>query len=230
MSYKLLLLLPFIGAIFTFAAGKLNSKLAFYFAQIIGITLFATTLNIFFNYTQPIDIAIEWFSFGTTVLPFGIYIDHLSLVMLLIATGLGMLDIHFSHDYMKEEIDQARYYAKVLFFIGGMILLVSAKELLGLFVGWEFMRLASYLLISFWHQTKAPADAGVVQAPDNKYGKQAKTKHDEIKIDGKMINTQADTEQSGRGYAGYAAGAERKVIPVLQDQPGNLTETEGDDG
>src|SRR3990172_7289530 len=55
-----------------------------------------------------------------------------------------------------------------------------------------------------------PADAGVLQAPDNKYGKQAKTKHDEIKIDGKMINTQADTEQSGRGYAGYRS-EERRV-------------------
>src|SRR3990172_6448436 len=65
---------------------------------------------------------------------------------------------------------------------------------------------------------------------DDKYGKQAKTKHDEIKIDGKMINTQADAEKSSRGYAGYAAGAERKVIPVLQDQPANLTKTEGDDG
>ena len=90
--------------------------------------------------------------------------------MLLIATGLGALDIHFSHDYMKDDPDQARYYAKILFFIGGMILLVSAKELIGLFVGWEFMGLASYLLISFWHTTKAPADAGVAAFLYTKFG------------------------------------------------------------
>ena len=51
-----------------------------------------------------------------------------------------------------------------------MILLVSAKELLGLFVGWEFMGLASYLLISFWHQTKDPADAGVAAFLYTKFG------------------------------------------------------------
>lgn len=161
MSYKLLLLLPFIGAVLSFVFGKINSKFAFYVAQAVGITLFLTTLNLFLSYTQPLDVSIDWFTFGNHTLPFGIYIDHLSLVMLLIATGLGALDIHFSHDYMKEDPHQPRYYAKILFFIGGMILLVSAKELLGLFVGWEFMGLASYLLISFWHQSKAPADAGV---------------------------------------------------------------------
>jgi NADH-quinone oxidoreductase subunit L len=62
---------------------------------------------------------------------------------------------------MGEDPHQPRYYAKVLFFIGGMILLVSARELVPLFVGWEFMGLASYLLISFWHQRRDPADAGV---------------------------------------------------------------------
>ena len=170
MNVALLIILPFTGAIATFIVGKLDKKYAFILAEIIGFTLFALVLNLFFNFTKPLDIALNWFTFGTTTLPFGIYIDHLSLVMLLIATGLGALDIHFSHDYMKEDPDQARYYAKILFFIGGMILLVSAKELLGLFVGWEFMGLASYLLISFWHKTKAPADAGVAAFLYTKFG------------------------------------------------------------
>jgi len=170
MNVALLLILPFTGAIATFIVGKIEKKYAFVLAEIIGFTLFALVLNLFFNFTKPLDIPMDWFTFATTTLPFGIYIDHLSLVMLLIATGLGALDIHFSHDYMKEDPDQARYYAKILFFIGGMILLVSAKELLGLFVGWEFMGLASYLLISFWHQNKAPADAGVAAFLYTKFG------------------------------------------------------------
>ena len=161
VQVTLLLLLPFVGAVFTFIAGKYKKSLAFWLAETIGLALFFLVLYIFFNYTEPLNYEINWFTFGNTTLPFGIYIDNLSLVMLLIATGLGALDIHFAHDYMAEEKDQARYYSKILFFIGGMILLVSAKELLGLFVGWEFMGLASYLLISFWHQTSAPADAGV---------------------------------------------------------------------
>ena len=166
----ILLLLPFVGTVVTFIAGKIDKRLAFWFAEIIGITLFLATLSIFASFSEPLSFDIDWFTFGGTTLPFGIYIDSLSLVMLLIATGLGALDIHFAHDYMKEEKDQSRYYAKVLFFIGGMILLVSTKELLGLFVGWEFMGLASYLLISFWHQSKAPADAGVSAFLYTKFG------------------------------------------------------------
>ena len=170
VQVTLLLLLPFVGAVFTFIAGKYKKSLAFWLAETIGLALFFLVLYIFFNYTEPLNYEINWFTFGNTTLPFGIYIDNLSLVMLLIATGLGALDIHFAHDYMAEEKDQARYYSKILFFIGGMILLVSAKELLGLFVGWEFMGLASYLLISFWHQTSAPADAGVSAFLYTKFG------------------------------------------------------------
>ncbi len=156
-----LLLLPMIGAVLAYVLGIKVRKLAFWTAEITGAILFLISLNLLLTYTGPIDIPMTWFEFGSLSIPFGIYIDKLSLVMLLIATGLGFLDIHFAHDYMAEDPHQPRYYAKVLFFIGGMILLVSAKDLVALFVGWEFMGLASYLLISFWHQQKDPADAGV---------------------------------------------------------------------
>ncbi len=166
----ILIFLPFIGSVFTFIVGKIYKKSAFICAYIISIILFSLTVYICISFTQALSFDLEWFSFGNITLPFGIYIDELSLVMLLIATGLGALDIHFSHDYMADERDQARYYSKVLFFIGGMILLVSAKEMLGLFVGWEFMGLASYLLISFWHQNSSPADAGVSAFLYTKFG------------------------------------------------------------
>ena len=156
-----LLLLPLIGAFFAFVLGLRKKSYAFWVAELTGLLLFAITVILLMNYTAPIDIPMTWFEVGAFSIPFGIYIDKLSLVMLLIATGLGLLDIHFAHDYMGDDPHQPRYYAKVLFFIGGMILLVSAKDLVGLFVGWEFMGLASYLLISFWHQQKDPADAGV---------------------------------------------------------------------
>ena len=157
----LLLLLPIVGAFFAFVLGQKKESYAFWVAEVTGALLFAITLILLIGYQAPIDIPMTWFEVGSFSIPFGIYIDQLSLVMLLIATGLGLLDIHFAHDYMGEDPHQPRYYAKVLFFIGGMILLVSAKDMVGLFVGWEFMGLASYLLISFWHQQKDPADAGV---------------------------------------------------------------------
>ena len=156
-----LLILPMFGAIGAFLLGKIDKRLAFWTAWSVGLALFLISFELFMTFTTPIDIPMRWFSFGEFSIPFGIYIDSLSLVMLLIATGLGFLDLHFSHDYMREEKDQSRYYAKMLFFIGGMILLVSAKDLISLFVGWEFMGLASYLLISFWHNKKEVADAGL---------------------------------------------------------------------
>jgi len=156
-----LLTLPMVGALVAFVFGKFNKKLAFWIAEIIGFALFLITLKLYAGYSEPIDIPMTWFTLGTFSIPFGIYIDELSLVMLLIATGLGFLDIHFAHDYMADDPYQPRYYAKVLFFIGGMILLVSAKDMISLFTGWEFMGLASYLLISFWHEKKEPADAGL---------------------------------------------------------------------
>jgi len=156
-----LLLLPFIGALVTFIIGKIDKRFSFWSAELIALILFILTLILFVNHNETIDISMRWFSLGSLSIPFGIYIDNLSLVMLLIATGLGFLDVHFAHDYMGHDKAQPRYYAKVLFFIGGMILLVSAKDMISLFVGWEFMGLASYLLISFWHEKNEPANAGV---------------------------------------------------------------------
>ena len=156
-----LLVLPMTGSLMAFIIGKIDRRYAFWSAELIGLALFLITLQLYSTYTAPIEMAFTWFHLGSFSIPFGIYIDELSLVMLLIATGLGFLDIHFAHDYMKTDASQPRYYAKVLFFIGGMILLVSAKDMVSLFMGWEFMGLASYLLISFWHQQRDPADAGV---------------------------------------------------------------------
>jgi len=156
-----LLLLPFFGAIIAYLLGLKRASLAFWTAEVTSALLFTISLYLLITYDGAIDLPMTWFEFGSLSIPFGIYIDKLSLVMLLIATGLGFLDVHFAHDYMAEDPHQPRYYAKVLFFIGGMILLVSAKDLVALFVGWEFMGLASYLLISFWHQKRDPADAGV---------------------------------------------------------------------
>ena len=158
----ILLVAPFIGAAVAYILGKFRQPLAFWTAEITGAILFLASVVIFMKYSNtPINYDIPWIHYGNFTIPFGIYIDHLSIVMLLIATGLGFLDIHFAHDYMGEDPDQPRYYAKVLFFIGGMILLVITKNLIGAFVGWEFMGLASYALISFWYYKKSAADAGM---------------------------------------------------------------------
>ena len=158
----ILLTAPFLGAVLAYVLGKAKRELSFWVAEVTGAILFLASLVLFFNYSHTvIDVDYTWIAYGDLKVPFGIYIDHLSIVMLLVATGLGFLDIHFAHDYMGEDPDQPRYYAKVLFFIGGMIILVITKDLIGAFVGWEFMGLASYLLISFWYYKNSAADAGM---------------------------------------------------------------------
>ena len=157
-----ILIAPFVGAVLAYTLGKLKINLAFWVAEIVGASLFAAAISIYMGYGDaPIEHAYTWIHYGDISLPFGIYIDKLSVVMLLVVTGLSFLDIHFAHDYMGDDPDQARYYAKVLFFVGGMILLVTAKELVGAFVGWELMGLASYALISFWFTKPAAANAGM---------------------------------------------------------------------
>jgi NADH-quinone oxidoreductase subunit L len=153
----LLVLLPFVGALLTYLAGN---RLSFWIGYGFGLALFSTAIYLFLNYENPITVSNNWIVFGNFIIPLGLYIDELSLVMLLIATGLGFLDIHFSKSYMAEEPEQKRYHSKVLFFIGGMVLLVTGGDMISVFFGWELMGLASYLLISFWHTKSAPADAG----------------------------------------------------------------------
>ena len=160
-SVGIYLVLPYLGAILAFVLGKMNEKSAFWVAEIVGAILFGTSIYLFITYSAPIDIDYTWINYGGIQLPLGIYIDHLSIVMLLVATGLGFIDIHFAHDYMGNDPDKPRYYAEVIFFIGGMILLVIAKDLIGAFAGWEFMGLASYALISFWYYKNSAANAGM---------------------------------------------------------------------
>src|ERR1700722_12758994 len=87
-------------------------------------------------------------------------LDPLSLVMLLVVTGVGFLIHIYSVGYMHEEEGYWRYFAYLNLFLFFMTTLVLAGNALVMFVGWEGVGLASYLLIGFWFQKKSAADAG----------------------------------------------------------------------
>jgi NADH-quinone oxidoreductase subunit L len=88
------------------------------------------------------------------------YLDRLSAVMALIVTGVGTLIHVYSIGYMKDDEGYARYFAYLNLFLFFMLLLVLGRSLLVLFVGWEGVGLASYLLIGFWFEDVAKARAG----------------------------------------------------------------------
>jgi NADH-quinone oxidoreductase subunit L len=101
-----------------------------------------------------------WISIGTLHIDFSFVLDQLSLVMLLIITGVGFLIHIYSIGYMKEDEGYARYFSYLNLFLFFMTTLVLAGNALVMFVGWEGVGLASYLLIGFWFSKTSAADAG----------------------------------------------------------------------
>lgn len=101
---------------------------------------------------------------------FTLNLDSLSLLMSLIITGIGFLIHVYSIGYMDDEEDFARYFAFLNFFVFSMLLLVLAGHLLVLFVGWEGVGLASYLLIGFWYTRPKAAQAATKAFVVNRIG------------------------------------------------------------
>jgi NADH-quinone oxidoreductase subunit L len=104
--------------------------------------------------------APSWISVGALHVDFGSVLDPLSLVMLLIVTGVGFLIHVYSVGYMHNDDGYWRFFAYLNLFLFFMTVLVQAGNALVMFVGWEGVGLASYLLIGFWFQKTSAADAG----------------------------------------------------------------------
>jgi NADH-quinone oxidoreductase subunit L len=102
----------------------------------------------------------EWMPTGTLSVDVALQLDQLSMVMTLIITGIGSLIHIFSVGYMQDDPGYPRYFAYLNLFVFFMLLLVLGANYPLMFVGWEGVGLCSYLLIGFWFQEKANADAG----------------------------------------------------------------------
>ena len=101
-----------------------------------------------------------WIQTGTLQVDLAFQVDQLSIVMLLVVTGVGSLIHIFSVGYMGEDPGYARYFAYLNLFVVFMLVLVLGASFPVMFVGWEGVGLCSYLLIGFWFSDKANADAG----------------------------------------------------------------------
>jgi NADH-quinone oxidoreductase subunit L len=110
---------------------------------------------------QPIIVDLwRWLPVGELQIDFGLQVDQLSTVMLLIVTGVGSLIHLFSVGYMKEDPGYARYFSYLNLFVVFMLVLVLGSSFPVMFIGWEGVGLCSYLLIGFWFNDKVNADAG----------------------------------------------------------------------
>ena len=102
----------------------------------------------------------SWMPAGGYDLGFGFQLDQLSMVMVLVITGVGTLIHLFSVGYMRDDPGYPRYFAYLNLFVAFMLVLVLGSSYPVLFVGWEGVGLCSYLLIGYWFREKANADAG----------------------------------------------------------------------
>jgi NADH-quinone oxidoreductase subunit L len=162
----LLVLLPLAGFLLN---GLLGRRLGPIFVNVVGVGLplaaFAVAVwgwrILEAGGGEPlIETVFTWALIGDHVFEVSFYLDRLSAVMALIVTGVGTLIHVYSIGYMKDDEGYARYFAYLNLFLFFMLLLVLGRSLLVLFVGWEGVGLASYLLIGFWFEDVAKARAG----------------------------------------------------------------------
>lgn len=162
----LLVLLPLLGFVLN---GLLGARLGPRFVHTVGVGMptlaFILALIVWRGLEagggSPIVATLyTWASFGEQVLSVGLYLDRLSAIMVLIITGVGALIHLYSVGYMQGDAGYARYFAYLNLFLFFMLLLVLGSSLLVVFVGWEGVGLASYLLIGFWFQDADKARAG----------------------------------------------------------------------
>ncbi len=156
----IILLLPLLGGI-TLAAWPGEPPRAV--TRLIGIgsvlIAFMLAVSIFFQMLglAPDDRTFtsglyQWIDIGGMSLDLSILVDPLSVMMVLIITGVGMLIHVFSAEYMEHDRDYRRFFAEMNLFVFAMLLLVLAGNFFFLIVGWAFVGLASYLLIGFWYE------------------------------------------------------------------------------
>lgn len=139
---------------------------------LVSFICFSYLLYSYVEYSsQPITVTLfHWIPLQELKTDFSLYIDPLSLLMSLIITGVGFLIHVYSIGYMEYDEDFARYFACMNFFIFAMLLLVLAKDLLLLYVGWEGVGLASYLLIGYYYSKPAAPKAATKAFVVNRIG------------------------------------------------------------
>ena len=161
-------LLPFVGFLLNGLLGhRLPKAVVSAIALIAPLISFLIVLRDAFlvwsgSVTMPFveQDAPAWISLGALRVDFGSVLDPLSLVMLLIVTGVGFIIHVYSVGYMHDDEGYWRYFAYLNLFLFFMTVLVQAGNALVMFVGWEGVGLASYLLIGFWFHKTSAADAG----------------------------------------------------------------------
>ena len=158
--------LPLFGAVFLLLIGRKADKWGHLLATAMSAGSFVLGLLHFFAMTNRSteDRAITqtlftWIEVGTFKVDAALLLDQLSICFVLLISGVGTLIHIYSISYMSHDENRRRFFAYLNLFIAAMLLLVLGNSYLNLYVGWEGVGLASYLLIGFWNKKPAYATA-----------------------------------------------------------------------
>jgi len=158
-------LLPLAGAAINGFMGRRSSRRAVTTVALVFCgAAFAMALYVaarFSSVSLPYqEVLTTWIRAGNFSVDFAFYLDQLSLVMLLVVTGVGFLIHIYSVGYMWDDPGYYRFFSYLNLFMFFMLTLVLANSYLMMFIGWEGVGLASYLLIGFWFIRDSAAAAG----------------------------------------------------------------------
>jgi NADH-quinone oxidoreductase subunit L len=169
----LILFLPLLSVavitLFTLHSKVLSSLISIG-AVVTGFIL--TVLFITANGFHPevTETSISWLSIGGLNVDFGLKLDALSMMMLLIVTGVGGAIHIYSYEYMHEDRSMARFFAFLSLFTFSMLGIVLANNFLMMFIFWELVGVSSYLLIGFWFEKPSAGDAAKKAFITNRLG------------------------------------------------------------
>jgi NADH-quinone oxidoreductase subunit L len=156
----LILFLPLLSAaVITLFTLKYRNVSALLSIGAIVISFVSTVTFIAANGWVTGESAVNWLSIGGLNIDFGLKLDHLSEMMMLIVTGVGGAIHIYSYGYMDHDRSKARFFAFMSLFTFSMLGIVLANNFIELFIFWELVGVSSYLLIGFWFEKPSAADA-----------------------------------------------------------------------
>jgi len=167
----LILFLPLLAAgiitLFTLRNKAVSATLSIG-AIVIGFVF--TLAVIKFGGWDARELSVNWLSIGSLNVDFGLKLDGLSLMMLLVVTGVGSAIHIYSYGYMHDDPGFSRFYACMSLFTFSMLGIVLSNNFLQLFIFWELVGVSSYLLIGFWFEKPSAADAAKKAFITNRLG------------------------------------------------------------
>ncbi|OBJ17499.1 NADH-quinone oxidoreductase subunit L [Mycobacterium colombiense] len=162
----LLVALPLAGAAILLFGGRRTDRWGHWLGCATALAAFGVGLSLLSELLgRPADDRVihqrvfSWIPVGQLQVDLGLQIDQLSVCFVLLITGVGSLIHIYSVAYMAEDLDRRRFFGYLNLFLASMLLLVVADNYVVLYVGWEGVGLASYLLIGFWYHKPTAATA-----------------------------------------------------------------------